>query len=67
MSGTIGNEKVCFDGANQCLNNIELLVGDQGKDLEKDKFSGIVGLAPQNDPNNKLSSFIEQVTAGQKL
>ena len=26
--------------------HIELLVGDQGKDLEKDKFSGIVGLAP---------------------
>lgn len=24
-------------------------------------------MAPQNDPNNKLNSFIEQVTAGQKL
>jgi hypothetical protein len=26
-----------------------------------------VGLAPQNDPNNKLSSFIEQVSGGDKL
>jgi len=36
-----------------------MLVGDQGKGLEADKFSGIVGLAPQNDPNNKVLSFIE--------
>lgn len=46
VSGTIGKDRLCFDGDNKCLQDIELLVGDQGKDLEKDKFSGIVGLAP---------------------
>lgn len=39
-----------------------MLVGDIGKQLEHDQFSGIVGLAPQNDPNNRLTSFVEQLT-----
>lgn len=40
-----------------------MVVGDQGKKLEKDKFSGIIGLAPQNDPNVKVQSFIEQLAS----
>jgi len=58
---------MCFDEGDSCLDSVELLVGDQGKKLDNDKFSGIIGLAPQNDPNNKLRSFIEQVTGNNQL
>ena len=34
------------------LKGIEFLAADIGKQLEADKFTGIIGLAPQNDPNN---------------
>ena len=60
VSGFIANEDICF--GEQCLKGLQMLVGDQGKALDDDKFSGIVGLAPQNDPNNKVSSFIEQIS-----
>lgn len=63
VSGQVGFEKMCFDGTGKnCASQVQMLVGDQGSRLEADKFSGIVGLSPQNDPNNKLKSFIEQVT-----
>ena len=39
-----------------------MLVADHGNKLDADKFSGIIGLAPQNDPDNKLSSFVEQIS-----
>jgi hypothetical protein len=38
-----------------------MLVADHGQKLDADKFSGIIGLAPQNDPDSKLTSFIEQL------
>ena len=60
VSGSIGSDNICFGGA-KCVDSVQLLVGDQGKQLEADAFSGIVGLAPQNDPNNRLASFIEQM------
>lgn len=66
VSGSIGRENICFT-SDKCLSSVQMLVGDQGKQLEADKFSGIIGLAPQNDPNNKLSSFIEQVALGRGL
>lgn len=44
-----------------------MLVGDIGQGLETDKFSGIIGLAPQNDPNNPMVSFIEQVSKSEEL
>ena len=63
VSGTIGTEKICLAGSGKgCMSQVQMLVGDQGKKLEADKFTGIVGLAPQNDPNNRMSAFIDQIT-----
>lgn len=60
VSGSIGTERICFASEGKgCINGVQMLVGDQGKKLEADKFSGIIGLAPQNDPNNKMSAFID--------
>jgi len=41
------------------MSQVQMLVGDQGKGLEADRFTGIIGLAPQNDPNNRMTAFIE--------
>ena len=55
VSGSIASEKICFSTTGKgCIGKVQMLVGDEGKNLEADKFSGIVGLAPQNDPNNKI-------------
>lgn len=53
VSGTIATENLCFGGT-KCINQAQMLIGDIGKQMEQDKFSGIIGLAPQNDPNNHL-------------
>ena len=58
VSGSIGKENICFS-SNSCVNQVEMLVGDIGSKLEADQFTGIIGLAPQNDPNNHLHSFVE--------
>ena len=38
----------------------EFLAVYEANDIEKDKFSGIVGLAPASD-TGKIKSFVEQV------
>lgn len=38
----------------------EFLAVSEANDIEKDKFSGIVGLAPASD-TGKIKSFVEQV------
>ncbi len=46
---------------------VQLLVGNQGKGLEADRFTGIVGLTLQNDPSNRMIAFIEQFLKSKEL
>jgi len=47
VSGLISKERVCLGGEQKhCLDGIDLVLADKGVNLEEDKFSGILGLAP---------------------
>ena len=40
------------------MNHAQFLAVDEATDIDKDKFSGIIGLAPQSD-TGKLPAFVE--------
>jgi hypothetical protein len=40
------------------MNHAQFLAVDEATDIEKDRFSGIVGLAPSSD-TGKLPAFVE--------
>lgn len=55
---------MCFtdtkESKNGCLHNGLFLAVKEATDIEKDKFSGIIGLGPKSDVG-RMPSFIEQV------
>ena len=64
VSGSVSKDLMCFtdtkDTKNGCLHNGLFLAVKEATDIEKDKFSGIVGLGPKSDVG-RMPSFIEQV------
>ena len=48
------------------MNGINFLAVDEASDIDKDKFSGIVGLGPMSD-EKRLLSFIQQMSSGSGL
>lgn len=47
VEGSIAKDKICFSGQKGvCLNNIQFLSVSIATNVEEDKFSGIIGLAP---------------------
>lgn len=45
------------------MNNLQFLAVDQGADLERDKFSGIMGLSPSKVAAAKgMSGFLNQIS-----
>mmetsp|Transcript_42639 Transcript_42639/g.65393 ORF Transcript_42639/g.65393 Transcript_42639/m.65393 type:complete len:128 (+) Transcript_42639:415-798(+) len=61
VSGAVSKDNVCFTEGDDksCLATTFLSV-DEATDIDKDKFSGIVGLGPKSDVA-RMPAFIEQV------
>lgn len=50
---------MCFsEDPKSCMSNVNFLAVDEATDIDKDKFSGIVGLGPMSD-EKRMPSFIE--------
>jgi hypothetical protein len=64
VSGSVSKDLMCFsdnkDSKTGCVQNSVFLAVKEATDIEKDKFSGIVGLGPKSDVG-RMPSFIEQV------
>jgi len=63
VTGDVSKDNFCFgqsDDKKNCLNGAVFLAVNEASDIDKDKFSGIVGLGPASDVG-RLPSFIEQI------
>ena len=63
VTGDVSKDNFCFsqaDDKKKCLNGAVFLAVNEASDIDKDKFSGIVGLGPASDVG-RLPSFIEQI------
>lgn len=62
MSGNVSKDRICFsdDPKVSCLSGATFLSVNEATDIEKDKFSGIIGLGPKSDVG-RMPSFVEQV------
>lgn len=62
MSGAVSKDKICFsdDPKKSCLSGATFLSVNEATDIEKDKFSGIIGLGPKSDVG-RMPSFVEQL------
>jgi hypothetical protein len=63
VTGDVSKDYFCFsekDEKKHCLNGAVFLAVNEASDIDKDKFSGIVGLGPASDVG-RLPSFIEQI------
>lgn len=60
VSGQLSQDQVCFsaDDDKACLSGATFLAVNEATDIEKDKFSGIVGLSPQSDLGN-IPAFVD--------
>lgn len=60
VSGQLSQDQVCFsaDDNKACLSGATFLAVNEATDIEKDKFSGIVGLSPQSDLG-RVPAFVE--------
>lgn len=60
VSGQVSQDQVCFsaDDDKACLSGATFLAVNEATDIEKDKFSGIVGLSPQSDLG-RIPAFVE--------
>jgi hypothetical protein len=62
ISGQVASDRVCFSaGDDHCMNNFNFLAVDNGDDLDRDKFSGIIGLSPNKVGAKGLQGFLSQV------
>ena len=62
VSGTASKDKICFsEDPKSCMTGVNFLAVDEATDIDKDKFSGIVGLGPMSD-EKRMPSFIEQLS-----
>ena len=60
VSGEVARDQICFtqDKGGQCMSGATLLAVQEATDIEKDKFSGIVGLGPRSDVA-RMPAFVE--------
>jgi len=59
VSGTVAKDKICFSQeSKQCLSGAIMLAVNEASDVEKDKFSGLVGLSPMSD-SGRVPAFVE--------
>ena len=56
----MSKDNFCFtEDAKSCIDGALFVDVDEASDIEKDKFSGIVGLAPVGD--GRIPAFVEQM------
>lgn len=63
VNGLVGKDTFCFvkeAEPNSCVGTIFLAV-NQASDIDKDKFSGIIGMGPKSDVA-RIPAFIEQAS-----
>lgn len=60
VSGAVSRDRVCFsdDPKQSCLLGATFLSVNEATDIDKDKFSGIIGLGPKSDVG-RMPSFVE--------
>lgn len=59
VSGSVSKDQICFsEDSKSCMSGVNFLAVDEATDIDKDKFSGIVGLGPMSD-EKRMPSFIE--------
>lgn len=72
VEGNIARDQICFSNnkvSDICVDQLEFLSVNSATDIEKDQFSGIVGLSPGSQKSEvngmpQLPSFIEQISKG---
>ena len=59
INGLLSYEKLCFSQDNMapCIEQVQVLEADQATGVQKDRFAGIIGLAPKSSDNN-LAAFL---------
>jgi len=62
VTGSVSKDTICFGGAKDspCIDGATFLAVDEATDIDKDKFSGIVGLGPKSD-QARMPAFVEQM------
>ena len=64
VTGSVSKDLVCFsEDSNTCINNAVFLAVDQATDIEKDAFSGVIGLGPKSDVG-RIPTFLDQIQDG---
>lgn len=62
MTGKLAQDQMCFSQNTETCASIRMLAVDAANELQKDQFSGIIGLAPPNpDEKNNIPAFINQI------
>lgn len=59
VSGVLSKDTVCF-ADKQCMSGATFLAVDEASEIDKDRFSGIVGLSPMSDVK-RMPAFVEQI------
>ena len=59
INGLLGEESICFAQGDTapCIKNVKVLLADQATGVARDRFAGIIGLAPSSTEKN-LQAFI---------
>jgi len=54
INGFLGQLDICFaqGDTSPCIKNIKTLVADEATGVSKDRFAGIIGLAPSSSEKN---------------
>ena len=59
----MSSDQICFGkkkASGTCMQGATMLAVDEATDVEKDKFSGIIGLGPASDVK-RIPAFLEQI------
>jgi len=62
VNGHVSKDSICFNQSgdvNSCVKGATFLAVKEATDIDKDKFSGIIGLGPKSDVA-RMPAFIEQ-------
>lgn len=63
INGHLAEERICFAENNKtCVSGIKMLEADQATGVSRDRFGGIIGLAPVST-EHALRAFVDQVSS----
>jgi len=59
IEGAVAQDSVCFTREDfTCISDTTFVAVDTAEDLDKDRFSGIVGLSPFNGDTSNVPTFL---------